>query len=143
MRHWSGLWLCEHLIWRTPSLPSLLPVPHKDGEGVETRAAGSQRKWGNVLHCIQALFLLVPTSTLVLLVAVPWLVLPRLALPCWWLPTGEWDWSRGSGNPKLTAGITGHRHTSLALAMSECNTVNRRGAFWKETPQASFSVASA
>lgn len=91
MRHRSGLWLCENLIWRTPSLPSLLPVPQKDREGVETvEQQAPQRKWGSVLHCIQALFLPVPTSTLVLLVAVPMACLPQacpalLVVTHWWV----------------------------------------------------------
>lgn len=74
MGHKSGLWLCEHLIWGTPRTPSpsLLPVPHKDSKGVATVEQEAPRgKWSSVLHCVQALFLPVPASTLVLLVAVP------------------------------------------------------------------------
>lgn len=55
MGHGSELWLCEHLIWRTPGLPVL------------------------------------PSSQ------------------CHTASTG------GSGSPKDAAGMTGHRHTSLAL----------------------------
>lgn len=116
MGHRSGLWLCEHLIWRTPRLP-VLPssLPHKDKEGVETVAQQGEVEQCSPLY-IQAPFLPVPPARLCCWWLSPWLVLDRLVPPYWWLPTGE-DRSGGSGSPKDTAGMTGHGHTSLALCL--------------------------
>lgn len=82
MGHRSGLWLSEHHLEDTRvTCPSLLPVPHKNREGVETVEQQAPRgKWSSVLCYIQAQFLSVPASTLVLLVAVP-MACPPQACP--------------------------------------------------------------